>query len=253
MKDILAFTFFFFLCAGAWPGQAFADDLETMVVATDFPPYSIVDKPGSSSGIGVEIMQEIAKRLSLSVRRVQLPASQIDTMSKNELAIFVAVTRTDARESRYRWVGKLTDDHYCLAMQKSGKSVSTIESARELKAIGVNQSSGTEAAMDRLGLKNKSLAANNSGNVKKLFAGRIDAWFAPASIVSDSIRREKLDPEKIQCLGDFGKSSYWIAASPKIDNALYEKLKATFSLIEKEGLLDSIFARNGLPDQRARP
>lgn len=218
--------------------QGFSADAEEFTVrAIDFAPLSMQTKDGKIGGVGVEIIAEMKKRAGFETKESLIPVGKMVAASEAEIALFPLVIRNKEREDKFRWIGKMTDDHFCMLALKSKGDLSNLEAVKKLKSVGVNQGGSSEILFDKLGLSNKEIAVGNAGNVRKLFGEKIEAWFTGDLIGRYSVGYEGFDTSKINCSGDFAKISLWVAASKKMSEESFEKIKSTYTALEKEGFV----------------
>lgn len=212
-----------------------ASAAKILVAGIDYAPMSI-HQSTSLSGLGIDVIRKMNETLKLELEEIPIAAARLTELNESRVALFPIVNRSPEREAKgFRWVGQLFEDKYCFFTLKGSPKISSIEDAGRAKSIGVTKGGSTEIKAQSLGLSNLEIAAGNSGNVRKLFARKIDAWFNAETVGRYSIRSEGKDPSSADCVGDFGKLKYWIAASKEMDQQTFEKIKAAFDRLEKDG------------------
>lgn len=214
---------------------AFAGEISVPTI--DFPPLAIHGKDGKAAGIGIDLVREISKRSGLKLREALVPVGKLPQISEHDIALIPIVARNVEREKQYRWVGKIMEDKYCFVTLKGRRPIATLEEAKSVKAIGVNQGGATETFLKKNGLSNIDSALGNAGSIRKLKAGKIDAWFTSERVAFYSYRNEGNDPDSIVCTGDLARPTYWVGASTKMSEDQFNKAKSAFSDLEKEGFL----------------
>ncbi len=239
---------FSFIFLGVLSLTSLQTSAETIKVAgVDFAP--IVFHDGKKiEGIGVDIIRELAKRTDLKLDEFQIQTERMNKLNTELPALYPVTIRTpDREEMKFQWIGKILDDHYCFVTLKTAKLVSTAEEAAKLKTVGSTRGGSTEKKVNSLGLKNIDIALGNSGNVRKLMAGKIEAWFTGGTVAMYSIRKEGFDPKLVQCGGDFGVTSYWIAATSLVPEVTFKKLQEAFTALEKDKFVSQAI-KKFLPD-----
>lgn len=216
---------------------------EVKVATIDFPPLAIHTKTGQAAGMGVDLARELAKRTGLVLKDSLVQVNQLPKISDEEEAIFPMLARNAEREKHYRWVGKILDDKYCFATLKKQTPVVSLDVAKNLRSIGVNQGGATETFLVKNGFKNLDRALGNSGSIRKLNAGVLDAWFTSERVAFYSYKNEGKNPGDIVCSGDFARPAYWIAASVKMPAGVFKKLQAAYEALEKEGFVQQTISK----------
>ena len=223
LRTLVAFSIAFLLS-----GVAFGKQVEIKVPGIDYAPISY-HKNGKIQGFMVDIIKKIGEKLKLDLKEMPIPIDRLKDLNEEHISLFPIVIRSKEREEQgFRWVGEIFEDHYCFLTLKSSPTINSVEDANKLAAIGVNRGGATEKKAQAIGIKNSVIATGNSGNVRKLFAKKIDGWFIGDMVGTYSISEEGLDSKQTVCTGDYGKISYWFAASKKMDNELYNNVKAAF-------------------------
>ena len=206
------------------------------IAAINFPPVAM-QATGGLSGIGVDVVKELLKRGDHKIENMMVELGRILQISSADIAIFPAVTRSAERETAFRWVGKLFEDRYCFVTMRTSIDVNSIEMAKGLRAIGVNSGGATETFAVKNGLTNLDRASENPANARKLLARRIDAWLTSEIVATYTMRSIGTDPSKVNCSGDLARPEYWIAASKKMPDAQFAKLKSIYEELVKEGFV----------------
>src|SRR4051812_25504527 len=101
--------------SGSW---AFAAGEPVKMVVVDYPPLTIQVSGSSSSGVGVDIVRELAKRASVSLVEAQVPIPSMMEVAEKEISILANITRNESRESKLRWIGRIVTDRYCFVTLK---------------------------------------------------------------------------------------------------------------------------------------
>lgn len=216
-------------------GAALADD-KILEETIDYPPFGIHDGT-QAKGVGVDIFNEIANKTHLNLFPVQTFVSRLVDMSQTTSVVFPMVTRTADREASFRWIGMMAKDRYCFVTPKAAPAVSTLEEGKKLKLVAVNKGGATEKFLKDKGFENIDLSLGSSGSLRKLAGGRVDAWFGSEKILVYAGKAEKLNASDFNCTGNFAQPAYWLAASLKLPDEQFNKIKAAFDELEKSGFV----------------
>ena len=168
---LCSFIFFFFFTAGG----AIAADYKIMT--EEYPPFNYTDG-GKITGLSTEVMFEIAKRIGHHTDIEVLPwARAYGLIQKKGGQILYSMTRTEAREDLFKWVGPVSANKWVLFAKKgSGLSISSLEDAKKVKKIGAYKDDAAESFLKAEGFTNLDSVVKDEQNVPKLMAGRIDLW-----------------------------------------------------------------------------
>lgn len=235
MRFILNLLFVITLCP-----LVQAQSLKLAVV--EFPPLGI-HKDGKNSGVGVEVSREMAKRAKVSLVEFFTATSKFASLSDSKDIIFPVISRNSDREAKFKWIGKVFEDRYCFARKVGDEPITDIEKAKKLSKIAVNEGGATETFLKKLDFKNLDQSVNNQGSVRKLLAGRVDAWFSSELSVTQSLKENQTDPKQVVCSGEFAKPTFWIATFLNVPEENVKALKAAFEALEAEGFIKKELAK----------
>lgn len=160
------------------------------ILAFDEPPSSYVDENGKLTGFSVDVVREIQHRISNDDPIELVPEIRaLVTASREPNVVLLSVSRTPDRENQYHWITLLVRKPWVFYTKKNaGIVLKSISDARQLGTIGVTR--GVRSAyLEKLGFKNLETVSNNWQNIKKLFAGRIQAlYYEPQGMATECQR-----------------------------------------------------------------
>jgi polar amino acid transport system substrate-binding protein len=142
------------------------------------PPGQIQQANGTLTGLAVEVVQEIQRRTgdTSPIEVVPWARGYLELQTLPNVALF-ATARTAERNALFKWVGPIDEKRYCLFVKADSTTVlKTLEDAKKLGSIGVYKDDVRDLFLTRQGFKNLDRTIDNVSNVKKLMAGRIDAF-----------------------------------------------------------------------------
>lgn len=167
---------------------------ELRLIAPHLPPFATMEN-GVPKGFMVETLLSLAARVGHSgkVSVVPIPRmlSELAT-GKRLLTAFLA--RTPEREAQYRWLETGVEEALSFATLASERSPLTLERARGLKSIATISGGVPENFLRAQGFNNFDPAATEDAGLRKLLAGRVEAWFTsqwviPAVIAAEGVPR----------------------------------------------------------------
>jgi polar amino acid transport system substrate-binding protein len=229
-------------CGLAMPASA-GGDLPIMGWA--MAPLTAADVSGAPSGGAIEIAKRLEKAIGVSG-----PASLVSTLRTAETAktapiLIPLIGRTAEREDQYQWVGKIYDEDNCFLTLKGGPTISSLDDARKLPSIGVNNGGMTFSFLVANHFTNMDALASVESialNMKKLAAGRVAAVFIPKTMGFEAAREAGLDVSTLTCAYTASSTPFWVAASKAVDPATFAKLKAAFDAMAADGTVKTLAA-----------
>ena len=183
-------------------------------------------------------MKDVLKKSNAKFKILHIAPARVDELSKEKDVIFPFLTRSPDREDKLTWVGKLATDKYCFISLKKSAMFNSIDEAKKAKSICAAKAGVTEKMLVDKGFTNVDAASDTTGCARKLMAGKVDALIS--SEMTGKYLAEQLGgkAEDIHCGADLGQREYWIAASKNIPSDQLDKLKASFSELEKAGKVE---------------
>lgn len=139
-------------------------------------PVQFFDKQGRLTGMSIDIVQEIQKRLNINDTIQVVPwARGLDKLNNEPNTMLLTMARTPERESMYQWIGPVVVVEYGLYGKSSTHyTIQTLEDAKKVHLIGVYRNDIRDQTLTRLGFTNLDRAASNVSSFKKLMIGRVD-------------------------------------------------------------------------------
>lgn len=162
------------LTVGAFPLRVAA----TLNIYTEeWAPISFsVD--GKPDGLAVQVVQEIQKRVNNQDPIKVVPwARGWKIMTEQANTVLFTMTRTPEREQLFSMIGPVavgTTNFY--ALKNSQLNISSIDDAKQAKAVGVYRSSVEEQLLMEHGLTNLAPSSTPLLSAKQLMKRRIDLW-----------------------------------------------------------------------------
>lgn len=139
-------------------------------------PVQFFDKQGQLTGMSIEIVKEIQRRLGVADAIQVVPwARGLDKLDRDPNTMLLTMARTPEREALYQWVGPVVVVEYGLyAKSSSTLQVRNLDDAKKVGLIGVYRNDIRDQTLTRFGFTNLDRAASNVSSFKKLMIGRID-------------------------------------------------------------------------------
>jgi polar amino acid transport system substrate-binding protein len=132
---------------------------------------------GAPGGLAIEMVQRILARTGDTGHFVFEPFPRVlRDVKSGPLTIGFIVARTPEREHDMQWVGPLVVNGVYF-YQRAGRptALKSLDDARALGSIGVQNNDADRAYLEKLGFKNLELSESQKTDVIKLYHGHIDA------------------------------------------------------------------------------
>ncbi len=220
------------------------------IVTTDFPPYSFeaFDQP---AGLSTEVVLAMLREAGLPYQRplIQPWARTYNAAKKGKNTLIYSIARSPEREHLFHWIGKVAPYEIYLYKLRSRGDVQ-VDSLAQAKhyVVGGEYEDIKQAYLVKQGFtvgKNLQLAADDTINLRKLFAGRIDLLpFNTLSLpyVLNKEERPLSALEPVLQLDDISYDLY-LAMSINSDPRLVSKLKQALQTLHSNGEYAHIRAR----------
>ncbi len=167
-----------------------AESPTTLRLATvdNFPPFSYMDS-GSLTGIDVDLVHEMARRLNISVQIQAYPwARVINSVKRGEVDGAFAAFETQERQAFCLYVGVLHIEAFYLFTRKGNEFPYTRISDLYGKRVGIDRGVFVSDAFERAVNDGRIILeeVNDTGmiNLRKLDAGRMDAAIGDHGVMS---------------------------------------------------------------------
>jgi polar amino acid transport system substrate-binding protein len=238
MKNLLSIALFS-LFLGV-PVASAADDVRLLTVI--FPPVAIDDGDGKLSGLYVDSMREVAKRVGHSGEIEVMPLARLNEVTKSEKNVVACVARSPEREPNYQWIRQYGYDHMVLITPKGAK-YATVGDFPKTKSLGVSIGSSMEAAARRAGFENLTQVKTERANAEMLAAGRIDGWVAYRGTATYLFKQMNAKPEDFEYSAPIATMNYYFAASLSTPAETAEKWGKAFDAMVADGTYDTFYQR----------
>jgi polar amino acid transport system substrate-binding protein len=223
----------------------FADNIQPLTENVE--PWQIKDTNGLS-GIGVEIIQEIQKKINNKKKILVLPWNRIYNMAlkKEGFAIF-STSRSKKREKLFKWVGPLYLNQ--LAVYKhidNKKTYKTLDDARKAQFLAVTKNDISEQYLSSKNFDNLlvSFDKNNQLNIQKVLEKK--AELIPSGEISTEYKIKKLGLEnKIikTKIPPFYKNELYIAFNINTSDEVITRWQKALDEIKADGTYNKILKK----------
>lgn len=234
MKKLITFT--------AFLTSLFAYQIQPLT--EPLSPYQIV-RNNILSGISVDIVREIQKRIGNTKKILVLPWNRayIMTLKKEGFALFSTV-KTKQRENKFKWVGPIGKvEIFMYKNVNNHKVYKTLNDARKVKSIAVIKNDAVTQYLQAKHFHNLNIAFSRSSktNLEKVAANQSELF--PMNGVTASYRIKELGLKGIIVktkIPPFIKKDIYIAFNKNTPDNIIKKWQKALDEIKKDGTYNKI-------------
>ena len=215
------------------------------IVTSEEPPLSFSDEQGVLTGISVDVVREIQRRVG-SVDLIEIyPWPRLyHTAEKEPNVVAFTMARTEEREDKFHWITVVNRNAWMLFAKKgSGITISKLEDAKNVKTIGVVQEDVRERLLHSMGFHNLEPVTKWEQNILKLLDDRVSLVFYAASGLAQSCRKASVDCGKIESVYTIKLAEAYIAMSKGTSAATVELWQTTAKQMKQDGTFNRIAAK----------
>lgn len=206
-------------------------------------PLQYQGEDGKLTGLAVEVVKELQRRTGNTdpIELVPWARGYVELETLPDVALF-ATARTPQRNELFKWVGPFDETAFCLFVKADSKIiVKDLAEARNLGAIGVYTNDVRDLYLTKEGFQNLERTVDNVANVKKLMAGRIDAFASAEVSIEELARSAGYHAEDMKVALTFLKVQQFIAFSRKTPDATVKAWSDAFEAMKKDHTFERIF------------
>lgn len=205
------------------------------------PPFNYQDGQ-SVTGLSSEILLEMGRHSGIPLNIQVLPWARAyrTALIQPDTCVYSTV-RLAEREASFKWVGPLSVNKWALfAKSDFNKSINTIDDAKTYRIGGVNMDAKS-MYLQSIGFANIDLIADDSLNLSKLIAGRIDLWITGLYRVkefNDQARSKAIKPVWI-----VREVEYFLACNLNTSDATINALTQALQMLREQGYIKAVTDR----------
>ncbi|MFZ6819405.1 substrate-binding periplasmic protein [Undibacterium sp. Ji22W] len=202
----------------------------------DDKPLQFFDENKNLTGLTVEVVQEIQKRIGNKDRIQVVPWSRgIDKLNKEPNSLLFTMARTPDREDLYQWIGPILMIEYGLYVKADSTiHIQKLEDAKKIGLIGVYRDDIRDQTLSKLGFTNLDRASSVTSSFKKLMIGRIAAYADAKKGVAITANLAGYQASDVKLAYDLFKNSLYIAVSKNTDAAIVAQWNNTLDEMKRD-------------------
>jgi len=207
-----------------------------------YPPITFRDNTGEITGFGADLVKELMKR------NQQFFDIKLSSWSNGyELALhnpnfcLFTMDRTALRENLFQWVGPIgTNTTWFYTKTGSGITISTLEEAKNLQAVGTVSSWFSDQYLRELGFTNLVSGSEPGVLATKLMNGEIDAFVCSGITFPVILKESGYEYSQVVPSYALMSSDYYIAFSKSTPAAFVSQWQSTLELLKQDGTVEAI-------------
>lgn len=209
------------------------------VYTEEFPPYNYTES-GIARGISVDVLLEATEAAGLPLERKDirsLPwARGYQLVQKGPGILLFSMTRSEAREALFQWVGPIISTRVALIARKArGLKVSTVADIGSLRIGAIRDDIG-HLLVRELGVSDKDLqvSANAVSIAHMLSKDRIDLWAYDETTAMWFIKRLGLNTTDYETVYVLRDGEMYYAFSHDVDVESLHQLQAGLDKLKQQ-------------------
>ncbi len=227
-------------------GGALAGPAENIAFMTEqYPPYNF-EQNGKASGIAVDLLDAVFKQMGAAKTvadiRVLPWANGYKKVQNDQNTCLFSMTRTDAREALFKWVGPIASTRVVL-MARKDKNIK-IESTDDIKKykIGVINADIGEQLLLEAGIPKGKLqgTAKTLTNIKKLEKGRIDLLSYGEHVTKWEMKNSGFNPEKFETVHALTEGDLYFAFHKSTPDSILQEFQTALDTVKSNGTYGKI-------------
>ncbi len=228
---------------------AAAGELDGISYMTEeFPPLNF-EKDGKITGIAVDLLDAVLKKAgaSGSAADVQLLpwANGYKKVQEVPDTCLFSMTRTEARENMFKWAGPIIVSRIAVIAKKGSNVVIGSPADLSKYTYGVIREDVGMQMLQAAGVpeSNLDITSNNDANIKKLDAGRINAWAYVEATAMALLKQAGLNPSDFETVYVLQESPLCYAFNKNTADSKVEAFQKALDAVKAEGEADRIIER----------
>jgi polar amino acid transport system substrate-binding protein len=226
------------ILSGLLGGIGDAKAVDLTLLTEEGPPHNMAgDQPGQIIGMGTELIEKALQSVGVTYKIVLASWRRAYQTALTEADTCVySTTLTDDRKPFFVWIGPLYEDEWILIMKEGEQAPASLDQLKG-SVIGGYYEDATTDFLRAQGLT-VDQTSNDTLNIRKLDAGRVDYW-----VVGRPRFRYLKRKSGIQGLVESIKvkdTVLYLACNKSIAPALADRLNAAIRQLHIDGTADAI-------------
>lgn len=215
------------------------------IMSENLPPYNYMEN-NKIKGIGGELVHAIIDKLKINAPVEFMPwARAYKTIMLKDNCILFSMSRTDAREKLFKWVGPLVSTPVWLYKKVSRElNIHTLQDAmRADLVIGVLNNDNTHQQLLLQGFNNLEITPKSESLYHKLVLERVDLVPGSVPAMRGVMKKIGYDPKMLQPTAKLHDQHLYIAFSLNTPDHEIIRWQKALNEIKSSGLYDELYKR----------
>jgi len=222
---------------------------ELSIYMTQEPPLNFTKKENTLlatgdevSGFTTDLVRDILKRTGLPGEIELMPWSRAYQIAQEKPNAFIfSLSRTEQRESLFKWVGPIAVKRwYLFAKKNSGIRINTLDDAKKVDAISVLREDSKEQYLKKNNFPNIHAVPQWEQAIKLLMTGRV-SLMANTDLDMPAIAAQAgVNPDELEALYGIQQYNLYIGASRLTSDAVVGKWQKALDDIKADGTFERL-------------
>jgi polar amino acid transport system substrate-binding protein len=207
------------------------------------PPEQIQGPNGKLSGIAIDTVQEIQKRIGNKDPIKVMPWARAyqEAQSIPNVLLF-SMSRSAERDPLFQWVGPINETVYGFWVRAASTVViKSLDDAKKLGRIGVYRDDVRDLFLTKAGFTNLDRTVDNVTNVKKAMSNRIDAFASSRNGIAEEAKAAGFKREDFKEAFPFFKVQIFLAFSKSTPKEVVVAWQSALDAMKKDKTFERIF------------
>ncbi len=209
------------------------------------PPEQIQGSDGKLSGIAIDTVAEIQKRIGNKDPIKVMPwARSYEATLRDPNVLLFSMSRSAERNPLFQWVGPINETVYGFWVKADSKVlIKSLDDAKKLRGIGVYRDNVRDQYLTKQGFKNLNRTNDNEGNIKMLMFGRTEAFADSRNGIAENAKAAGFKREDFKEAFPFFKVQIFLAFSKNTPKEVVNAWQTALDAMKKDKSFDHIFHR----------
>lgn len=215
------------------------------VYTENYPPLTFRDAYGNITGFGTEVVREIMKKNNqFADIRLTLWSIGYDLAQNNPNFCLFTMDRTPGRDSLFQWVGPLgTNTTYFYTKNGSGITISSLQDAMNLPAVGTVDSWFSDQYLRSLGFTNLVSDGDPVLMTKKLMSGQVQAFVCSSVTFPDIVHESGFMSSQVVPSFPLMFTDYYIAFSKNTPSNVISQWQQALDELKADGTYGEVYRK----------
>ena len=218
------------------------------------PPEQIQGADGKLSGIAVDTVREIQRRIGGNDPIQVVPWDRGYWKVLHEpYALLFSMARSAERNALFQWVGPIDEDTYGFWVKADSRiAIKSLDDAKALRTIGVYLDDIRDQYLTQQGFKNLVRSTDNQINAKRLVLGDLDAFAAAQNEIPQEAGAAGCKPSEFRNAYPFLSMQLFLAFSRSTPREVVAAWQSALNDMKKDRTFERIYHKyapgHPLPD-----